>query len=274
VGYAFPFLGAYLLDAFGGLHPEGGSPAMSGGAYWPNWKIARAATLLPDASGGLTLDGYGGLHPFGSSAAASGAAYFGFDIARDAAMLSSATPASPKGYVLDGYGGIHPFGGAPAASNYAYFPGHDIARRMVLLSDGSGGYVLDGWGGIHPFALGGAALPVAITNSAYFGFNIARDFTLMPGSTGTSASGFTLDGWGGLHPFSSAALPAQPGDYPYFPFFDIARSVRMANNATASNPQGWIIDGFGGVHSFGGAPVMPAGPYWPGRDLAVQLPMA
>src|SRR5256714_9110578 len=67
------------LGGLGGLHPASGvSPPMPGGGYWRGWKIARAAVLLSDASGGYTLDGWGGLHPFGAAPAATGAAYFGW----------------------------------------------------------------------------------------------------------------------------------------------------------------------------------------------------
>jgi hypothetical protein len=143
---------------------------------------------------------------------------------------------------------------------------------MVILGDGTGGYVLDGWGGIHPFAVGANPLPAAITTFAYFpGFSIARDFALTPGSTSSSATGYTVDGWGGLHPFSSGALPAQPTGTPYFPNFDIARSLVLSPASTAANPQGWMLDGWGGVHPFGGAASIVPGPYWPNRDVAIQL---
>lgn len=267
---SYPFKAMYTVDAFGGVHPDASSPAVSTTGYWANWRIVRSAALLPDASGGYVLDGYGGLHPFGHASTVS-TAYFGWNIARDIALLPAATTDQPLGYTLDGWGGIHAFGGAVPVTIAAYFPHNDIAKRMVLLADGTGGYVLDGRGGIHPFAIGANALPAAITNSAYFGFSIARDFALVPGSTATSVSGFTLDGWGGLHPFTSTALPAQPGDYPYFPGLDIARALRMSPTSTPASPQGWILDGYGRVHPFGGAPRISPSPYWPGTDVGLQL---
>ena len=272
-GYVY-LHGIYTLDGFGGLHPDGGSSAQSGGAYWRNWRIARSAALLPDGSGGYLLDGYGGVHPFGAATGVS-AAYFGWDIARDIALLPSATVASPQGYTLDGYGGIHPFGGAPAASRGPYWPNFDIAKRLVLLSDGSGGYVLDGFGGLNPFAVGTAFPPPRVMTAYWENWKIARDVALTPGSTSTSVSGVTLDGFGGLHPFSSggpASLAYNIGARYWGK--DIARAVRIAPGSTPSFIQGWTLSGYGSVDSFGaiaGVFPPPFGGPWPNWDIAVQL---
>ncbi|MDQ6884583.1 MAG: choice-of-anchor D domain-containing protein [Candidatus Dormibacteraeota bacterium] len=271
-GYSMPFKAAYTLDGWGGLHPVAGSPAMSGGGFWPNWKIARSAALLPDASGGYTLDGFGGAHQFGAAAPVT-AAYFGFDIARDIVLLPTSTRTAPQGYTLDGWGGIHPFGGAPATHGGGYWPNWDIAKRFALLGDGTGGYILDGWGGLHPFAVGSNALPPTITNNGYWpNWNIARDIALTPGSSRTAVSGVTLDGWGGVHPFGSSGAIA--GATAFWPNWDIARAVKLANDSTALTPRGWVLDGWGGLHEFGGAPHLPMGGYWPNWDIAVQLALS
>ena len=268
-GYTFSFKGAYTLDGWGGLHADGGSPPMTDSASWPGWKIARSGALLPDGSGGYVLDGYGGVHWFGRINTVQ-AAYFGFDVARDIAFLPTATTSNPQGYTLDGWGGIHPFGGAPAVSAGPYWPNWDIAKRMVVLSDGTGGYVLDGWGGLHAFAIGPNPMPPAITNFGYWpNWNIARDFTLAPGSTRINVAGVTLDGFGGVHPFGASGLVG--GQTAYWANWDIARAVRYAQDSTASNPKGWTLDGWGGLHPFGGAPSIPMGGYWPNWDIAVQL---
>src|SRR5437667_477729 len=198
---ADPFRAMLTLDAFGGVHGDGGTLPQAVTSYWPNWRIANAAALLPDASGGYVLDGYGGLHPFGAAPAASGAAYFpNFDIARDVALLPGT--ASPQGYVLDGWGGLHQFGGALAPRATGYWKNWDIARRVVILSDGTGGYVLDGWGGLHEFAVGTNPMPPSITNFAYWpNWSIARGIALTTGATRANVSGVTLDGWGGVHQF-------------------------------------------------------------------------
>jgi outer membrane protein assembly factor BamB len=267
-GSSFAFTGAYILDGWGGLHAAGGSAAMTDSAYWPGWKIARAGALLPDGSGGLVLDGYGGAHTFGSATTVA-TSYFGWDIARDIAFLPTATAASPRGYTLDGWGGIHPFGGAPSVLGGPYWHNFDIAKRLVLLSDGSGGYVLDGYGGLHPFATGTNAMPPAITNAAYWnGWNIARDVALAPGSTASNVSGVTLDGWGGLHPFGTSG--AITGATASWPNWDIARAVRYATDSSGASPKGWVLDGYGGLHAFGGAPTLPADSYW-GWDIATQM---
>jgi hypothetical protein len=271
--------GVYTLDAYGGVHADGGSPAKNSGPYFAS-KLARAMVLLPGGGGGFVLDGWGGVHPWGTGSISpvqpSGFAYFqGFDIARDIVLTPTSNAAASSGYTLDGWGGIHPFGGAPAiAAGASYFKGFDIAKKIVLFPDVKGGYVLDGWGGIHPFATGSNAMPAGMVGFGYFqGFNIARDFQLIPGSTESSAQGFTLDGYGGLHPTSTAGTvkPITPTDRPYWGW-DIARSVRFApGSTTAANQQGWILDGWGGIHEVNDAPVPAPFAYFAGQDIAKAL---
>lgn len=273
-GYSYPFKAIYTLDAYGGLHPD--TPlthAMTGVAYWPGWKIARAATLLSDVSGGYTLDGYGGLHPFGSAPSPLAAPRFGWDIARDVALLPGSTSTSAAGYVLDGWGGLHPFGGAAPAAGAPYWPNWDIAKKITLLPDGSGGYVMDGWGGLHPFAVGTGARPRAIHDNAYWpNWNIARDFTLFSNSTPSTAAGLTLDGFGGVHAFGFTAAPGQLAAS-YWRNWNIARSIRVNPTSTSSNPGGWQMEGFGGTHPFGGVHGIPQAAYW-NQDVAVELVVA
>jgi hypothetical protein len=270
-GYAYPFKAMYTLDGFGGLHPASAvSPPMAGGGYWPGWRIARAAALLSDASGGYTLDGYGGLHPFGAAPAPVGAAYFGWDIARDVVLLPGSTAHAASGYVLDGWGGLHGFGGAPAVSGAAYWPRFDIAKRVKLLPDGSGGYVLDGWGGLHPFAVGSNVAPRGISDAAYWPhWSIAEDFDLFSNSTAATASGFTLDGYGGVHTFGF--VPGGPvGSGGYWPGWQIARSIRLNPTSTQASPFGWTMEGLGGFHTFDGGQAIPQGAYW-NWDIAVEF---
>jgi hypothetical protein len=223
------------------------------------------------------LEGFGGVHPFkvGSNplpASVTDYAYWsGWDIARDVVLLPTSTAAQPHGYTLDGYGGIHQFGGAPVART-TFYAGLDIARRLVVLSDGTGGYVMDNYGGLHAFAVGSNPMPPAITNNAFWsGWNIARDGVLLPGSTAANVGGVTLDGFGGPHPFGTAGATGVTG-FPYWSGWDIARSVRLSPASTATQLQGWTLDGFGGVHAFGGAPNVPMSAYW-NFDIAVDLAM-
>ncbi len=264
-----PFKAMFTLDAFGGLHADGSTTPQSGGPYWPNWRVANAAVMLPDASGGYVLDAFGGLHPFGAAQLTQGASYWpNWNVARDVVLLPSSTAPAPQGYTLDAFGGLHPFGGAPAAAGFAYWPNWDVARRAVLLSDGSGGYVMDAFGGLHPFAVGANPMPPTV-NAAYWpNWAIARDVTLTPGSTASNVSGVTLDGFGGVHPFGSAG--AVQGEA-IWSNWDIARSVRLSPQSTAAQPQGWVLDGFGGLHPFGGAPSVMSGGYSLGGDRAVDL---
>jgi len=265
----YPFTAMHTLDAYGGVAPDAGSAPLGGSAYWRGWKIARSAAILSDASGGYVLDGYGGIHQFGSATPLSTGAYFGWDIARDLVLLPASTASQPQGYTLDGWGGIHPFGGAPAVRGAPYWSNFDIAKRLALLSDGSGGYVLDGYGGLHPFATGTNPMPPAITNVSYWkGWNIARDLALSPGSTAASVSGVTLDGWGGVHPFGAAGSASASA---VWRGWDIARAVRLSPSSTPGQLQGWVMDGWGGMHPFGGAQRIYSVAYWPGQDIAVQL---
>ena len=265
----YPFRAMHTLDAYGGVGPDAGSAPLGSSAYWRGWKIARSAAILGDASGGYVLDGYGGLHQFGSATQVSSSAYFGWDIARDVALLPASTTSQPQGYTLDGWGGIHPFGGAPDVRGAPYWSNFDIAKRMALLSDGSGGYVLDGYGGLHPFATGTNPMPPAITNVSYWkGWNIARDLALSPGSTAASVSGVTLDGWGGVHPFGAAGSASASA---VWRGWDIARAVRLSPSSTPGQLQGWVMDGWGGMHPFGGAQRIYSYSYWPGQDIAAQL---
>ncbi|MEA2634867.1 MAG: tripartite motif-containing protein 71 [Chloroflexota bacterium] len=266
----YPLRAIYTLDAFGGLHPDAASAALSTTAYWAGQARARSAALLPDGSGGYVLEQNGALHPFGAASAPGPVASWpGTDLARDLALLPSSTRSQAAGYTLDAWGGLHPFGGAPAASRTPYWPNMDVARRVVLLSDGTGGYVMDLYGGLHAFAVGSNAPPPVITNEAYWAnWAIARDVVLVPGSTAANVAGYTLDGWGGLHPFGSAVAVAAGAVWPNW---DIARGIRLAPNSSLAQPQGWVLDAWGGLHAFGGAVPVPSGGYWIGTNLGIRL---
>ncbi|TMD84623.1 MAG: hypothetical protein E6I74_02300 [Chloroflexi bacterium] len=267
--FVYPFKGMYTLEAYGGVHPDGGSLPLKLSAYWYGWRIAQAAALLADSSGGYVLDGFGALHAFGQAAPVAVSAYWpSWSIARDVVLTPGSTASQAQGYVLEGFGGLHAFGGAADARVTGYW-NWDAARRAVMLSDGTGGYVMDLYGGLHPFAVGSSPMPPTITNAAYWrGWAIARDIALAPGSTASNVAGVTLDGWGGVHPFGAAGSVAVSA---FWPRWDIARSVRFSPVSTAANPQGWVLDGFGGAHAFGGAPNVTGLAYWPGLDIARQL---
>ena len=273
-GYAY-LHGIYTLDGFGGMHPDGGSAPVSGGAYWTGWKIARAAVLTSDNSGGLVLDGYGGLHPFGSMTVQPAAAYFGWDIARDVALLPASSIFEAQGYTLDGWGGVHAFGGAPPPHGFAYWPGWSIAKKIRLLPDGTGGYVLDGYGGLHGFAVGSNPMPPLITNYAYWGgSDIARDFAIAYNSSAaTGIGGVTLDGLGGVHAFGNVNSVTLFPPYIGSSVRDTFRALTLAPQAPLADLAGWTMDGYGGIYPFGRwvPPVRPLGGQWPNWDIAVSL---
>jgi len=261
-----PWSGLYTLDGYGGIH-QADSPPLATSAYWPGWRIARAAKAVPGSPDeGLVLDGFGGLHGYGAGVSVKSTAYWsGWDIARDLALLPDGT----GGYVLDGYGGLHPFalnGHAlpPAVSGASYW-GWDVARKVVIFSDGSGGYVMDAYGGLHPFGIGGPA-PAQTSGSPYWaGWQIARDLVLIPGSH----AGYVLDGYGGMHGFAPVgqAQPAAVSGVPYWGW-DIGRGAWLLPTATPTQPSGYVLDGYGGLHPFGGAPAIASSSYWPGWSIA------
>ena len=275
-----PFAGLYTVDGFGGMHGDSSAPITTS-VYWPGWKIARAAKMLPSPSGpprsGFVLDGWGGLHSFGTALVETTpptAHYWaGWDIARDFAFL----PDGSGGFVLDGWGGLHPFrlGGssAPLSAVGATYWGWDIARKVVIGGDGKGGYVLDGWGGIHTFGIN-AAVPTSLGPVAGGGYwpgqDLARDIVLVPGDGGYS--GYTLDAWGGVHPFhptgDTSAMPAAINSTYWG--WDIARDLWLAPGSTAAAPKGYVLDGWGGLTQFGSVST-PAFAYWPGWDVAIGL---
>ncbi len=192
--------GGYALDAFGGLHPFGGAPALATSGYWVGWDITRGVALDASGTGGYVLDGFGGLHPFGAAHVPASPPPFwpGWDVARGIALTSDSTIANPRGYVLDAYGGVHPFGGAPSVRITGYWPGWDITRGFATDPAGPGGYVLDAFGGLHPF--GGA--PARSTAGYWVPNDIARGVALIGGGAG--GRGYVLDGAGGIWPFGGA----------------------------------------------------------------------
>jgi murein DD-endopeptidase MepM/ murein hydrolase activator NlpD len=234
---------AYVLDAFGVIHPgNGAAPFSPAPPYW-GWDIARDFEVSP--GGVFVLDGFGGVHAAGGASPPSPAPpYFGFDIAQDIEVASDGL------YVLDGFGGLHAFDGASVINPAPPYFGFNVARDMELAATGL--YVLDGFGGLHP--AGGAA--TLSPGPPYFGFDIARDIEL-------SGSGlYMLDGFGGVHAVGGAPTPGS--GVPYFGF-DAAVDMELTETGF------YVLDAFGAVHAAGGAsPVYLPTPYF-GFDAARDL---
>lgn len=197
---AAPGGGGYVLDAYGGLHPFGGVPALTSTGYWPGWDITRGLALDASGRGGVVLDGFGGLHAFGAAHLPRRLPPYwsGWDIARGITLTADSTLTNPKGYVLDAFGGVHPFGGAPNVAITGYWPGWDIVRGIAKDPVGPGGYVLDAFGALHPF--GGA--PARSTGGYWPGLDIARGVAMIGGGAG--ARGYVLDGAGAIWRFGGA----------------------------------------------------------------------
>jgi hypothetical protein len=273
---AHPYKGMFELDAYGAVFTGETAPVVAT-AYWPGWRIARAGHARPGPTSpqsGAVLDGYGGLHPYGTSFRINSPSYWqGWDIARDFAFL----PDGSGGYVLDGFGGLHPFtvNGSltgfgpgigtmpPPVQGNAYWPNWDIARKVVIFSDGTGGYVLDGYGGVHSFGIGKPAPPNPNLSAYWPNWDIAHDFAIIPGTH----SGYVMDGYGGLHAFAppGQALPATITGSVYWSGWDIARGIWLLSSSTTSQPAGYLVDGYGGFHPLGAVPAVSS-PYWPGHD--------
>jgi hypothetical protein len=76
-----------VLDGWGGVHPFGGAPKMTGSVFWSGWDIARGIAMVkgPGAAG-YVLDGLGGTHPFGGAPALASSRYWGTNIGRGIAI--------------------------------------------------------------------------------------------------------------------------------------------------------------------------------------------
>lgn len=156
----------------------------------------------------------------------------------------SATTTVPGGVTLDRSGGLHPFGAFTLdTSGAASWPGRDVARSLVVLSDGTGGWTLDGFGSAHAF---GAA--PALSGTPTFGADdIARALVVLP----DEHSGYVLDGWGGIHPFGGA--PALHSGA-WWPGQDFARGFDVHLNSSGAPDGGAVLDAYGTVHIFGNYP--------------------
>ena len=284
----------YTLDGYGGIHPDDGSPAVVQSAYWPGWKIARSAAVIPSSpGGGYVLDGYGGLHPTGSAPpppSAENGNPWGynfsccdkiFDPPSNFCSFFNCIPSFwmfTNGYVVQCVDGTYSHSGGvsgacsshggesrPLLSWSAHWPGWDIARDVVLspnaLLAAPHGYTLDGYGGIHPF---GGAPPVS--GAPYFGFDIAKRIVLLS----SGAGGYVLDGYGGLHPFTVGTNPLPPPitNASYWPGFNIAWDVALSPGSSSTNMSGVTLDGYGRLHPFGTLTSVQQTAYWPGWDIA------
>jgi hypothetical protein len=165
-------------------------------------------------------------------------------------------PQPPGGVLLDAHGGLHPFGGVKLdTTNAASWPNDDLARALVVRSDGSGGWVLDAWGAIHAFG------STPAIQSAFYqqGKDVARALVVLQDEKGA----YILDANGAIHEMGGAPPLASGASWN----FDIARGLDVHLDALGAPDGGWLLDGWGGMHKFGAAPDIGNPPYYSGYDL-------
>jgi hypothetical protein len=107
------------------VHPFGGAPGFTTGAYWRGWDIAREIAFRPGTTDAYVLDGFGGVWPLGNAPTVA-APYFGRDVAHGLVLLPTG------GYVLTATGGFVPFGGAPAVAQAMGVISPPFARQLAL----------------------------------------------------------------------------------------------------------------------------------------------
>jgi len=260
-GSAKPAYTALCMRARGSACRTPGDGSLVGAAA--GQRSVQAAGVGRGAAANPVTGGYYVLEPGGAVGAYGGApwfgsARFGFDIARDIAVMPDG-----RGYVvLDGWGGVHPFGSATLLprTGTGYWRGWDIARSVAIAPDGKGFAVLDGWGGLH--TAGSAA---GITGLPYWrGWDIARAVVLPAGG-----GAYVLDGWGGIHASrGNGRLAGSPG--PYWPGRDVARDL----DVTVTGRGFAVLDHLGAVHTRGDAPsvarpvLTPKSRSWSGLALS------
>ncbi|MEZ5170868.1 MAG: CAP domain-containing protein [Acidimicrobiia bacterium] len=209
----------------------------------------RAIQAAP-GGGYYVLHGNGRVEARGS-AKHFGQPSFGFDIARDLAVMPDG-----QGYVvLDGFGGLHRYGSAAQGTmKYlatSYWPGWDIANSIAITADGKGVLVLDGWGGLH--ASGNAP---RVAGAYWRGWDIARAVAL------DDAGGvYLLDGWGGVHTRNGATFRGAP----YTPGKGYARDLEPMPDGSGYA----VLDGWGSLRTYGAPPPKQSVPVmggWMGLD--------
>jgi len=276
----------YLLDAYGGLHPWGGAPVLTGAPSFVR-NVARGLEIHYGANGqpdgGWTMDWRGRTFPFGAAPPLPATGL------PQAPIFQQLHGSATGGYVVPRWGVITTYGTGvlPYWGGYSDWGASDIIRDIVLLDASNptpaaqpssaearasyqawlqphGGVILDGWGGLHLF--GGMVLDQA--GSPYWpGWDVARAVTVRTDASG----GWILDAWGGIHSFGAAPPITSPG---YWPNWYIARAMVVTSrdgDGQLDGRQGYLLDGWGGLHSWGGAPVLTGAPYTPYLDLARGL---
>ncbi len=137
--------GYFILDGWGAVHSsivnETGypmDPAWFGSPvpYFPGFDIARAFEMTASQKGFYLLDGYGAVHRIGDAGTSfptgsQSTPVFGWDIARDLALVQDPGGQVTGYYVLDGLGIVNAAGDAQLFPTSPFF-GWDIARDIEV----------------------------------------------------------------------------------------------------------------------------------------------
>ena len=174
----------------------------------------------PESAMLFVLDDYGAVHTGGAanSIAFTGGPYFGWNIARDMALLKG-LPTTNDAHlgvaVLDGYGALHTFSAMRPPQNF-YFAPSDVASQLALFQTdlcgvpGNIGYfVLDRFGKL--WAAGEADPAVAAAGSIQppLDGNTVRAVSVVLADN-SYQRGYIMDNMGHVYPFGGALDPQFP----------------------------------------------------------------
>ena len=240
----------YVLDGYGGIHPFGNAPALTGTPYWPGSDIARGLVLDANGTSGYVLDGWGGVHAFGGAPVACPSGYWpGWDIARGIVLRGD----GDSGYVLDGLGGTHPWGpcGSPAptilpASAGGYW-GVDTGAGAIALREGSDGSLdaltLDAFGRMFSYHLGSpgsCSLPPAVSQVNV----IPRDgaarlsWQTEQGATGCAVTSYSITPTAGSTVLPTLKVAASEAPSQYFTVPNLVNGETYTFTIAAANSGG------------------------------------
>jgi hypothetical protein len=292
-----PSAGYIVMDGFGGFHPMGTAPSLTGNeSYYPMFDVVQDFDILPDNSGIVLVDGWGanlvfsflgetaqdidrsvlppfmpGMDDYYRAVKAKGDS-LGYWIVSEkgelygvgSALAPGATDALlaalPADITEDPRQTALPL--SPAFQTSPIGEGENYVVDFGVIDDGTGVVFLTGWGDQVVFGDPSAAgIDVgAVTDAPYFGWDIARAIDIEP----TGKGYMVLDGFGGIHPVAGAraAHDDNPDTSAAGDGFKSTHAYFGWDIAKkiAYTPTGTglvMLDGFGGTH-YDGTIVAPA----------------
>lgn len=245
-----PETGYIVLDGFGGMHPIGIAPSVTGNSfYYPGIDMVVDAEILPDNSGIVVIDNMGGNFVFGLGGSTPSVAVDEYYIPETVLppTIYEATPsyvaveaaADSAGYwVLDDMGQIYGVGTAlPEGATQSLLPGVAVDPPLPAYDPNESNY----------YRPDGSPIPEG-ENPGWFS---AVDFIVVENGMGV----IIADRWGDQHIIgdTSDIHISEDTIHPYFGW-DIVRAIEL-------EPQGrgyMLLDGFGAVHP---VPSLPLNDY-------------